>query len=334
MAVKKERKAGAAPYLIPIEPTLWEQTLDTVRQNALFIAVGVAIVFFSLLAGVWYRVSRAQAEEALLTAYAEALQIENPAERAQKLRSLAENADRWTPEILYMAASAALEARQPEAADGFRRILEQFPDSEYAPYAAEGIGFWAEVSHQPEEALKQYQSILSKYPDSFVARVQHYNIGRLYEQLGDFAAAKAAYEKQIEVFPDSKVAAKAKSALDNLKTAHPELFPPEVTPSEQTPSAESSPAAIEGNTAQDTTAQTTSGSKDSGSNSGQATADTQAPQGPSTTETGGATVPTDVQGNANTPQPEASTTASSQDNTTEPPTAEEGKKESPENEPK
>ena len=201
-----------------------------VRENPTAYAAGLLLVLLAIFAGLVWRNSVHAAEERVMSDYAAALvDTEDEAIRATKLETVSQSVSgRWAPEVVYMAGEAALaQAAYDKAEAAFNRLLKEFPQSEYASRAAEGLAYIAEAKGDLKAALQGYQDVANKYEKTFTGKLQQNNIGRVQESLGDFAGAKAAYEKQLSVFPDSKAATRAQEALDRLKDAHADLFPAE-----------------------------------------------------------------------------------------------------------
>lgn len=214
-----------------------------VRENPTVYAAGLLLTVLAILAGFVWRGSVQASERNVMSDYAAALlETEDEAIRATKLEQLAEQVSgRWAPEVVYMAGESALsQGATDKAAAAFERVLKDFPQSEYASRAAEGQAYIAESKGDFQAALAGYQGVAEKYGATFTGKLQQNNIGRVQEALKNFQGAVDAYKKQQEVFPDSMAAAKAKEALDRLKSEHPELFPAE-TPAPAADAAAATP---------------------------------------------------------------------------------------------
>ncbi len=232
-----------------------EALVEHVKENPALDAAIVGFVLVVALAGVLYYLHSTTQNMEATTEYARALDAEDPALRATQLAPIAESADRWAPEALYMMAESAYEAEDYEKAESaFQRLRERFPDSKYVPLAVEGLGYIAENRGDYEKALSYYQEVAEKWPDSFAGHCQYLNIGRCHERLEQWQEAAEAYETQTSVFPESSAAQEAQKALDQLKIAHPELFPGEDEP-EETAEEEKQDQATEEEQAQDDTAE-------------------------------------------------------------------------------
>lgn len=207
--------------------------LQHLRENALLYVASAVFVVVCIAAGLLYRANQAAAEQLRLTAYARAMQEEAAPARLAALERIPIGRDQWSAEVLYMLGETAIRAGEYDKADqAFSRVCDEFSASEFAPRAAEGLGFLAENRGDLPEALARYREVAQKWPASFSARVQPFNIARVQERLEDFQAAVEAYQSQVELFPGSHAARKAEAALARLRESHPELFPaPESVPS-------------------------------------------------------------------------------------------------------
>jgi len=227
---RKKRNTGAATTLELVEEPKkdWERVVEHARENPMLYAAAAIFIVFCILAGIFFRLEQTAAETEVATAYAEALDTEDPALRAAALEKVAEEESRWSAEALYMAGEAALQAMDYEKARAcFEQVRDTHGDSEYVPAALDGLAFIAENGGDLEGALAGYRQIRKDFPASFIAQRQPLNVGRVLEKQEQWAEAKAAYEEQVAVFPDSIAAARAEQALEKLKAKQPDLFPEE-----------------------------------------------------------------------------------------------------------
>ena len=212
--------------------------VEQVKENpALYIGAAVFIVA-CLVAGVLYRAHREAVERDLYSAYAAALDKEDPAERLAALEPLLDKngPSAAMAEIVYVTGETAYWAKDYEKAKSlYERVRTEFPDSEYVPNAVEGLAYIEEDVGDYDNAFSTYQEITQKWPTSFAARRQPLNVARVEEKRGNLDAAIQSYREQTTMFPDSNVAREAQAALDRLGTSNPELFTPaSVAPSELT----------------------------------------------------------------------------------------------------
>lgn len=267
--IESKESAGVAGESVPRAD--WQKVVDYVQHNPRQVIAGIVFVLLCVAAGGIYSLYNIASDRAVMTQYAGAIAMEDPAERAGALQKIAEAGSRWSTEALYLAAEASLEAKAyDKAREAFTRILDKHPRSEFAAPAAEALAFLDENEGKLEEALAGYTSVYETHGDTFIARRQPLNIARVHKALGNLTEARKFYEKQAEVFPDSAVAAQADRALGQLRADHPELFPEpietgldaalpattpapaiqvapavEAAPAEEAPAAEETPVAEE-----------------------------------------------------------------------------------------
>ena len=248
MASKRKRKTRQKIAHVGTETVSksdFQRVQEYVQENPLFCAAAAGLVAVCLVAGILYWAHGVASEHEAMTRYAQAMATEDPAQRAAELEELAQGPGRWAAEALYMAGESAIRAQEYDTAEAaFRRVREQYPDTEYVPRAVEGLAFLAENRGDLQEALEGYQEVSEKWPGSFAGRCQPLNIARVQEGLGNLGAAIESYQAQTELFPGSHAAAKAQAALERLSGKHPDLFPAEpLAPEPDTETAPETPAA-------------------------------------------------------------------------------------------
>jgi tetratricopeptide (TPR) repeat protein len=215
----------------------WQQALDYIKENPKTVLAGVGFVVLCAVLGAVYSLNASIKDRHAMTAYADALDEEEPAVRVEALEAVAAAGNRWSVEALYLAGEAAIEAKNYEKArELLQKVVTEHADSSFAPQAAEGLAFLDENEGKLEEALAAYTKIFETWDDTFTGRRQPTNMARLQEELGKLPEAIASYKKQIEIFPDSSLSSSAEQALARLKSEHAELFP------EEAPVAEASAA--------------------------------------------------------------------------------------------
>ncbi len=204
---------------------LWKHMQDNPFQYIGGAAFIVAVLAFTGI----YRLAADSKDRRLSSAYAVAVLIEDPAERAEALAPLAVDNTRLAPHALYLRGEALLSAREhAAAAEAFSQLRETYPDFQFVPDAVEGLGFVQEDQGNTEAALAVYREVLEKWPDTPAGRRQAFNIARCYENSGDMEEAVRFYREQFEVFPGSSVSIEAQRRLLTLRTTHPELFEDEI----------------------------------------------------------------------------------------------------------
>lgn len=238
------------------------ELLADVKERPLMYGGIAAFLLVCLLAGFLWRASAVAKRKDVVTAYAQALDKQEPAERLAALEPLTDSIAKNSDEVVYMAAETAYKAGQyDKAKSSFERLRNEFKSSPFTPDAVEGLGYIAENSKDYDAAVGYYKEVQSTWSDSFAARRQPMNIARVEEQRGKLTEAIAAYNEQLQLFPGSSLAQEASAALTRLEKSNPELFPkaepiaPALTapgapgsespaPATQTPSVET-PAATE-----------------------------------------------------------------------------------------
>ena len=194
------------------------------------IYVGAIVFVLAILAATGvYRVVQASTLRAASTEYAAALEIEDPADRAAALGSVAESGSQFAARALYLQAEAALDHGDHETARrAFEQVRERYPNFEFVPDAVEGLGFVEEESSNFAAARKMYEEVAAKWPESVAAMRQPYNLARTYEGESNLAAAVEQYRKQLETFPGSTIAMRAQQRLNELRETNPDLFADEI----------------------------------------------------------------------------------------------------------
>jgi len=222
----------------------WQQALDYIKENPKTVVAGLAFVVICALLGGIYSLNASVKDRHAMTTYADALDEEDAAARAEALRVVAAAGNRWSVEALYLSGEASIEAKAyDKAREALTKVVSEHADSPFAPQAAEALAFLDENDGKVEEALAGYTKVFETWDDTFTGRRQPLNMGRLQEALGKLPEAIASYNKQKEIFPDSSFATSAEQALARLKSEHVDLFPAEAAPAlEVAPAAEAAPA--------------------------------------------------------------------------------------------
>jgi len=203
--------------------------VEQVKQNPALYIGAVVFIVICLVAGVLYRAHRDAVKRDVYSAYAAALDKQDPKERLAALEPLLEKngPSAAMAEIVYVTAETAYRAEDYEKAKAlYERVRTEFPESEYVPNAVEGLAYIEEDAGEYDAALSTYQEVTQKWPTSFTARRQPLNVARVEEKRGNLEAAIQSYREQTTMFPDSNVARDAQAALDRLGKSNPELFTP------------------------------------------------------------------------------------------------------------
>lgn len=203
----------------------WQETQEHVTENAWQYAIGVGIVVIAAIAGGLYNAHLKSRDAHAATAYAEAMQEEDPAVRLEELAALKDLQGAARPRILYMLGEAAFaQGEYNRAEEAFSALEKEFPNHTLTPRGVEGLGFAALAREDYDAAAGYFEEVRTKWPTSPEALRQSLNLGKVHEAQEDFEAAAASYEEQQTVFPDSAAAASAQTALARLKKAHPGAF--------------------------------------------------------------------------------------------------------------
>ncbi len=226
---RKRKKRGDmffAPTHDETSGSEWTAWLEHVRENPLLYIAAVVFVLISAMAGVLYRVNVQAQQARVVTEYARAMQTEDPAVRTAELQQLASEARRLREEILYMAAESAFDAGEyGQAGELFQELRQEYPGSEFAPFAVEALGNLAEEDGDYDEALRFYEEVTEMWPETLPGKRAYYAMGRVHERLDAIEEAIAAYEEQLAIFPGSHQARRAQTALMRLDVEHPGEVP-------------------------------------------------------------------------------------------------------------
>ncbi len=203
--------------------------VEQIKENPALYLGAVIFIVACLIAGMLYRAHREAVVRDLYTAYAEAMENEDPQERLAALEPLIANkdSDPAMAEIVYVTAETAFWAEDYDKAKTlYERVRTEYPESQYVPNAVEGLAYIAEDGGDLDSALSSYREITQKWPTSFTARRQPLNVARVEEKQDNLKGAIESYREQTTVFPDSNVAQEAQAALDRLSKSNPALFAP------------------------------------------------------------------------------------------------------------
>jgi tol-pal system protein YbgF len=119
-----------------------------------------------------------------------------------------------SPTILYNTAYADYTTAQYDLAiQGFRQVLQYFPDAELADDAQYYIGEAYVQMSQFGEAIAAYDAVLQRYPQGERASMASYKRGNALERLGNAEAARTTYEETMKQYPNSEGALFANERL-------------------------------------------------------------------------------------------------------------------------
>ena len=201
--------------------------VEQIKENPVLYLGAFLFIVLCFLAGMIYRGYSKSVLRETNTAYAKAMDEQDPALRYDALKAIVDaggNAESMA-EIIYMTAETAYRVQKYDEAKAlFERVRTESPEAAFVPDAVEGLGYIAEDQGDYDAAYGFYQEITQTWPGSFTARRQPLNRGRVDEQRGKLAEAIEAYREQTALFPGAQVAKQAEAALDRLGKEHPELF--------------------------------------------------------------------------------------------------------------
>jgi tetratricopeptide (TPR) repeat protein len=216
----KDPKSGASPQL-PGRRSAAEDAAEFfayIRENPIVAAAAAGFIVLVIAVGILFVVSRKAEVMESNTDLAIALVNEDPALRAEALRTVAETRAHNEALSRYLAGETAIRAQKyPEARALFEQLLAEHPTSEYAARAEEALAFLLENEGDREAALEAYRQVIQKYPDSFTAKTLYRRIGQIHEKLDRPEEAIDAYMQQFRVFPDGRVTVDAMNAIRNLR---------------------------------------------------------------------------------------------------------------------
>ena len=120
---------------------------------------------------------------------------------------------------LYKASFDAMRARQfDESLQGFRQLIERYPNGQYTPNAYYWIGELQLVGNSDAEAARQsFMQVISLYPDHQKAPDALYKLGVAYHTLGDTPTALTYLQRVQEDYPDSPAAGLAEKYAAELR---------------------------------------------------------------------------------------------------------------------
>ncbi|MGC9053207.1 MAG: tetratricopeptide repeat protein, partial [Candidatus Hydrogenedens sp.] len=199
-----------------------------IRENLYLYIFSTLFILLCVVIGLIYGSYNNWKSKDIMTRYASAVLKEDLQEKLDALKPLVDTNSSLTPEILYVYAETAFTlGKIDEAETIWKKLCDKYPQSEWVPNAKEGLGYLEELRKNYDNAINIYREIKEKWGNSFIAKRQSFNIGRVLEAKQDLQGAIEAYKKQEEEFPESSIGNKAKSALEKIKSEHPELFPEE-----------------------------------------------------------------------------------------------------------
>ena len=116
------------------------------------------------------------------------------------------------PRVLFEWGRKAREREGcPAAESAWLHVVDDFPDSEWAPPALYSVAVCLEGAQAWEEALSRYEQLRERYPDDPMVKDALFRSGLVLEELGRYKEAKKIYQGmlrtlELRLTPSDKVA--------------------------------------------------------------------------------------------------------------------------------
>jgi len=121
-------------------------------------------------------------------------------------------------EGIYLKSFDQLRAGNYDAAiNGFRSMLSQYPQGNYADNAWYWMGESYHVKGDDTSALRSYQSLLQQFPASPKVPDALLKAGVIYQAQQKIPQARDAYQKVLSKYPSSSAATQARTRLAQLQ---------------------------------------------------------------------------------------------------------------------
>jgi tol-pal system protein YbgF len=109
------------------------------------------------------------------------------------------------------------DGRYDEAAQGFRRLLESWPQSTYAGNSQYWLAESLYVRRDFAKALPEFQRVVESYPRSSKVGDALLKVGFCQYELQQYQDARAALERVVERYPESSAARLANERLERMR---------------------------------------------------------------------------------------------------------------------
>lgn len=118
---------------------------------------------------------------------------------------------------LYLQAKQAFDRGDLEPAlEGFRRLVRDYPNAQYADNAQFWIGEIYYRQQEYENAILEYQTVIERYPRGNKVRASLLKQGFAFSNLGDKANARLILQDLVDKYPDSSEAKIGRQKLNGL----------------------------------------------------------------------------------------------------------------------
>jgi len=125
----------------------------------------------------------------------------------------------------YTSAYLALKSgRYDEAANGFNKQLDLYPNGEYADQAWYWLGETRYAQNTTDRALNAFKYVADHYPDSVKHAAALFKLGQISESQNHFQQSALYYKRLIRDHADSSLAEQAREALGRTQ-ATPDIAP-------------------------------------------------------------------------------------------------------------
>jgi len=118
----------------------------------------------------------------------------------------------------YTSAYLALKSgRYDEAASGFNKQLDLYPNGEYADQAWYWLGETRFAQNASDRALNAFKYVADHYPNSVKHAAALFKLGQIAASRNDYQQSAAYYKRLIRDHPDSSLAEQAREALSRTQ---------------------------------------------------------------------------------------------------------------------
>lgn len=107
--------------------------------------------------------------------------------------------------------------RFPQALPQLRKVVDLYPDSEWADDAQYLLGYCYWHMNSYVQAMDEWRSMIERYPDSEWADDAQFSIAKAYDSLREFDKALAEYQELIDNYPDSNWTPQARERIEQLQ---------------------------------------------------------------------------------------------------------------------
>ncbi|NNE46769.1 MAG: tetratricopeptide repeat protein [Rhodothermales bacterium] len=124
---------------------------------------------------------------------------------------LADDGDEYA--IYQMAQALANSGRTFEATGAFRRLIADYPDSDWREESEYSLGYLFFQNQEYDNARKSFRDLISQSPRDPLAAKALYSIGDTYFNDGDLEGSIREYKQVLERYPNSPFASDAAASI-------------------------------------------------------------------------------------------------------------------------